>query len=87
MSVHRLQVTDSSHHHGHHNHHVKKRRKVPLNRNDPELLTRTSYVDASVAQLQIKKVNKTSNFYFSVKFNRLERNENLIVLKYTGPLQ
>ena len=64
MSVHRLQVTDSSHHHGHHNHHVKKRRKVPLNRNDPELLTRTPYVDASVAHLQIKKVNKTHNLYF-----------------------
>ena len=43
--------------HNHHNHHsVKRKRKV--NRNDPELLTRTSYVDASVAQLQIKKVNK-----------------------------
>ena len=62
MSAHRLQVTDSSH--NHHNHHVKKRRKVPLNRNDPDLLTRTSYVDASVAQLQIKKVNKHKNLRF-----------------------
>ena len=70
MSVHRLQVTDSSLHHGHHSHHVKKRRKVPLNRNDPELVTRTPYVDASVAHLQIKKVNKTYNLsvFFSSNF-------------------
>ena len=47
----------SNHGHNHHNHHsVKRKRKV--NRNDPELLTRTAYVDASVAQIQIKKVNK-----------------------------
>ena len=42
--------------HGHHHQHLKKRTKVK--RSDPELLTRTSYVDANVAQLEIKKVSK-----------------------------
>ena len=44
--------------HSNHNHHHSVKRKRKVNRNDPELLTRTAYVDASVAQLQIKKVNK-----------------------------
>ena len=52
----------SNHNHNHH-HSVKRKRKV--NRNDPELLTRTAYVDASVAQQQIKKVNK---FRFLIDF-------------------
>lgn len=44
-----------NHHHGHH-HHVKRRKKVL--KNDPDLLIRPSFVDASIALAQIKKVNK-----------------------------
>ena len=51
--------------HNNHNHHHSVKRKRKVNRNDPELLTRTAYVDASVAHLQIKKVNK---FGFLIDF-------------------
>lgn len=60
VSVHST-YTDS-HTHGHH--HAKKRKKSVV-RNDPDLLTRTSWVDASVAYAQILKVNKNLTLEFS----------------------
>lgn len=59
VSVHST-YTDS-HTHGHH--HVKKRKKVV--RNDPDLLTRTSWVDANVAYTQILKVNKNNLLFWN----------------------
>lgn len=52
--AHYPQYNHSQHHH-HHNSSVKRRRKVI--KNDPELLTRTSWVDAKIAHAQIKKVS------------------------------
>ena len=43
-------------HSDHHTHHVKKRRKWI---NDPQVLTRTSWVDANIARVQIKRVSQT----------------------------
>ena len=64
VSVYSTYNHDNNHSNHNHNHHsVKRKRKV--NRNDPQLLTRTAYVDASVAQLQIKKVNR---FRFLIDF-------------------
>ena len=64
VSVYSTYNHDNNHSNHNHNHHsVKRKRKV--NKNDPELLTRTAYVDASVAQLQIKKVNR---FRFLIDF-------------------
>ena len=62
VSVHSTYVQDNSH--GSHSHHhqkscrQRKRKTVIKDKDNPELLTRTSYVDASHAHREIKKVNK-----------------------------
>ena len=57
VSVHSTYVHDNSHGHHHHQKSCQKQRKQKVIK-DNEFLTRTSYVRASYAHREIKKVNK-----------------------------